>query len=91
MARHGYINEKNNEGGVNTNEQPTAPTATEIKEIEPSEKSDSLDNNIIVPADTSSISVDSLLITAPLLEPETPSLLDSVKAPSIEMPPDSTK
>ena len=98
------INEKINEDSFDTNEQPTAPTTTEIKETEPteltpidpnsglnSEQSDSLDNNIVVPADTSSISIDSLLITTPVLEPESPTLPDSVKTPSIEMPADSTK
>ena len=87
-----------------TNEQPTTPTTTEIKETEPtelppiepnsgltSEQSDSLDNNIVVPADTSSISADSLLITTPVVEPESLTLPDSVKTPSIEMPADSTK
>ena len=97
------INEKANDS-VDSNEQPIAPKPGEIKEIElleprppvpseelTSEQSDSLDNNIIVPADTSSISADSLLITTPVVEPESLTLPDSVKTPSIEMPADSTK
>ena len=97
------INEKANDS-VDSNERPIAPKPGEIKEIEllesmppvpseelTSEQSDSLDNNIIVPADTSSISADSLLITTPVVEPESLTLPDSVKTPSIEMPADSTK
>ena len=98
------INEKINEGGDDTNEQLTAPTAKEINETElsglappdtsaglTSEQGDILDNGIVVPADTSSISVDSVLTTTPVLEPGNSTLPDSIKTPSIAMPADSTK
>ena len=98
------INEKINKEDIDTNGKLNGSTPMEIKDPEPlelnptdpnrgitSEQNDSLGNNIVMPTDTSSISVDSLLITSPVLESVSPALTDSVTPPPLEMLPDSTK
>ena len=98
------IKEKTIEDTSVSNEKPITPALEETKnagvanpvpqeqnkEMAPLED-DILDGAPLVPADTSSAPVDSLSIATPVLEPESPTLPNSVKTPSIEMPPDSTK
>ena len=78
-----------------------APKNEEIKEKDPLRsisltpndgvvpaQTDSVDNNVLVPVDTSSAPVDSLSMAKPIIDPALP---DSVKTSPLEMSADSTK
>ena len=96
-----FIKEKATEDTAAVPEKPLAPKNEEIKEKDPLSsislapndgvvpaQTDSVDNNVLVPVDTSSAPVDSLSMAKPIIDPALP---DSVKTSPLEMSADSTK